>query len=274
MTYDSISVTPLTPHIGAEVAGVDLRRPSNRQFEEIRAAFLAHQVIFFRDQALDLDSQKAFGRRFGELHVHPGVPGPAGHPEVLPVHTDAKSSYIAGESWHSDVSCDELPPMGSILHLRIVPPVGGDTLFASMYAAYDALSDRMKAHLEGLTATHDGEPYYRGRYKDKGVDDRGKIYPRAVHPVVRTHPETGRKALYVNRMFTTRINDLSREEGEAILGFLIGHCAKPEFQVRFRWRENSVAFWDNRCVQHLALWDYFPETRSGFRVTIKGDKPV
>jgi len=152
--------------------------------------------------------------------------------------------------------------------------VGGDTLFASMYAAYDALSERMKAHVAGLTATHDGEPYYRGRYKDRGVDDRNKVYPRAVHPVVRTHPETGRRALYVNRMFTTRINDLSREEGEAILGFLIGHCARPEFQVRFRWRENSVAFWDNRCVQHQALWDYYPQTRSGFRVTIKGDKPV
>ena len=274
MSHESISVTPLTPHIGAELAGVDLRQPSDRQIQEIRAALLAHQVIFFRDQAFDLESQKAFGRRFGELHVHPGVPGPAGHPEVMPVRTDAKSTYIAGESWHSDVSCDAEPPMGSILYLKIVPPVGGDTLFASMYAAYDALSERMKAHLEGLTATHDGEPYYRGRYKDKGVDDRGKLYPRAVHPVVRTHPETGRKALYVNRMFTTHINDLSREEGEAILGFLIAHCAKPEFQVRFRWRENSVAFWDNRCVQHLALWDYYPQTRSGFRVTIKGDKPV
>lgn len=163
--------------------------------------------------------------------------------------------------------------MGSILHLRVVPAVGGDTLFASMYAAYGALSERMKAYLEGLTATHDGEPYYRGRYKDQGVDDRAKQYPRAVHPVVRTHPETGRKTLYVNRMFTTRINDLSREESEAILAYLVGHCARPEFQMRFRWRQNSVAFWDNRCAQHMALWDYFPQVRSGFRVTIKGDKP-
>jgi taurine dioxygenase len=273
MAYETIEVQPVGRHIGAEIGGVDLRRPGPRQIAEIRAALLEYQVLFFRDQLFDLDSQKAFGRQFGELHVHPGAPGPAGHPEVLPVHADANSTYIAGESWHSDVSCDAEPPMGSILHLRIVPALGGDTLFASMYAAYDALSARMKTYLEGLTATHDGEPYYRGRYKDKGVDDRGKIYPRAVHPVLRTHPETGRKALYVNRMFTTRINDLSREESEAILAYLIDHCARPEFQVRFRWRENSVAFWDNRCAQHMALWDYFPQSRSGYRVTIKGDKP-
>jgi taurine dioxygenase len=273
MSYQTIEVRPIAPHIGAEVGGIDLRQAGSRQIAEIRAALLEHQVLFFRDQMFDLDSQKAFGRQFGELHVHPGVPGPAGHPEVLPVHTDAKSTYVAGESWHSDVSCDAEPPMGSILHLRVVPAVGGDTLFASMYAAYEGLSARMKAYLEGLTATHDGEPYYRGRYKDKGVDDRGKLYPRAVHPVVRTHPETRRKALYVNRMFTTRINDVSREESEAILAYLVGHCARPEFQVRFRWRENSVAFWDNRCAQHMALWDYYPQTRSGFRVTIKGDKP-
>jgi len=274
MAYETIEVRPVTPRIGAEIGKVRLRELSNRQLEEIHAALLEHQVIFFRDQTLDLDSQKAFVRHFGELHVHPGAPGAPGHPEVMPVHADEKSTYIAGESWHSDVSCDPEPPMGSILHLRVVPPVGGDTLFASMYAAYEALSPRMKAYIEGLTATHDGEPYYRGRYTDKGVDDRGKIYPRAVHPVVRTHPETKRKALYVNRMFTTRINEVSRDESEAVLGYLVEHCAKPEFQMRFRWRRDSVAFWDNRCVQHLALWDYFPRVRSGFRVTVKGDKPV
>jgi taurine dioxygenase len=273
MAYESIEVSQVAPLIGAEVAGVDLRRPSNRQFEEIHAALLAHQVLFFRDQQLDFDSHMAFGRHFGELHIHPGAPSVPDHPEIMPIHTDARSTYIAGESWHSDVSCDPEPPMGSILHLRQVPPVGGDTLFASMYAAYEALSPRMKTYLEGLTATHDGEVYYRGRYADRGVDDRGKIYPRASHPVVRTHPETGRKALYVNRMFTTRIDGVSREESEAILAYLIGHCARPEFQVRFRWRENSIAFWDNRCAQHLALWDYYPQTRSGFRVTVKGDKP-
>ncbi len=274
MGYDTIEVWPVTPRIGAEISGVDLREASPRQLADIRAALLEHQVIFFRDQKLDLDSQKAFGRYFGELHTHPGAPGADGHPEVMPIHTDANSTYVAGESWHSDVSCDPEPPMGSILHLRVVPPVGGDTLFASMYAAYEALSPRMKAYVEGLTATHDGEPYYRGRYADKGVDDRSKTYPRAIHPVVRTHPETQRRALYVNRMFTTKINDVGREESEAILAYLVGHCARPEFQVRLRWQPDSVAFWDNRCVQHQALWDYYPQVRSGFRVTVKGDKPI
>ncbi len=274
MANDAIEVRPVTPRIGAEIAGVDLREASPRQLAAIRAALIEHQVIFFRDQRLDLGSQMAFGRHFGELHVHPGAPGVEGHPEVMQVYADARSTYIAGESWHSDVSCDPEPPMGSILHLRVVPPVGGDTLFASMYAAYDALSPRMKAYLDGLTATHDGEPYYRGRYADKGVDDRNKSYPRAVHPVVRTHPETKRRAIYVNRMFTTRINDLSREEGDARRALLGGHFARPEFQMRFRWQADSVAFWDNRCVQHQALWDYYPAVRSGFRVTVKGDKPV
>ncbi len=272
--YQTITVEPMTPHIGAEVTGLVLADPGQRQLHELHAALLEHQVLFFRDQSLDLGGQKRLGRHFGALHVHPGAPGPEGHPEVLPVHADANSTYIAGESWHSDVSCDPEPPMGSILHLRVVPPVGGDTLFASMYAAYEALSPRMRAHLEGLTATHDGEPYYRGRYVDKGVDDRGKVYPRAIHPVVRTHPETGRRALYVNRMFTTQINEVPRQESAALLGFLVEHCARPEFQVRFRWRADSVAFWDNRCVQHMALWDYYPQTRTGFRVTVKGDKPV
>jgi taurine dioxygenase len=209
MAYESIEVSLVTPVIGAEVAGVDLRRPSNRQFEEIHAALLAHQVLFFRDQQLDFDSHLAFGRHFGELHIHPGAPGVSGHPEIQPIHADARSTYIVGQTWHSDVSCEPEPPMGSILHLGQVPPVGGDTLFASMYAAYERLSPRMKTYLDGLTAIHDGEVYYRGRYVDRGVDDRGKIYPRASHPVIRTHPETGRKALYVNRTLTTRIEGVS-----------------------------------------------------------------
>src|SRR6516165_11502709 len=155
LSYDTIEVAPVTPYIGAEVGGVDLRKPSNRQFEEIHSALLEYQVLFFRDQPLDLEAHMAFGRHFGELHTHPGAPGVPGHPEVMPVRTDAKSTYIAGESWHSDVSCDPEPPMGSILHMREVPPVGGDTLFASMYVAYERLSPRMKTYLEGLTATHD-----------------------------------------------------------------------------------------------------------------------
>ena len=276
MAYETIRVASVTPRIGAEVSGVDLSRPlGNQQFQELHDALLEHQVLFFRDQAgLDLDAQKALGRRFGELHVHPAAGAPEGHPEILPIHADAGSKRVAGERWHSDVSCDAEPPMGSILHLRTVPPSGGDTLFASMYAAYNALSDRMKAYLDGLTATHDGEHVYRGRYADQGVDDTGKRYPRSVHPVVARHPATGRRVLFVNPTFTTRINEVPREESDAVLAFLYQHGARPDFQVRFRWRPDSVAFWDNRCTQHIAMWDYFPQVRSGFRVTIRGERPA
>jgi len=275
MAYETIIVTPTTPRIGAEVTGVDLTRPlSNHQVAELAAALAERQVLFFRDQPLDLDSHQTLGRHFGELHVHPNVPGPAGYPAVLPIHTDAKSRRIAGEDWHSDVSCDEEPPLGSILHLHTVPPVGGDTLFASMFAAYEALSPRMKSYLEGLTATHAGEHVYRSHNERDSVAENRRVYPRAIHPVIRTHPVTKRQALFVNATFTTRINELPAEESRAVLAFLYEHAARPEFQVRFRWRPNSVAFWDNRSAQHMALWDYFPETRSGHRVTIKGDRPV
>ncbi len=271
MPYETIEVKPVTPRIGAEIFGADLAKPlGNQQFDEIHTALMEHQVVLFRDQHMTLEQHKAFGRLFGDLHIHPGSPGPEGHPEILVIHADANSKHIAGERWHSDVSCDQEPPMGSILHIHKLPPVGGDTLFASMYAAYDALSDRMKTYLVGLTATHEGEHVFRGRY---GVDDTGKVYPKAVHPVVRTHPVTRRKAIYVNCNFTTRINELSREESDAVLRFLYEHCAKPDFQVRFRWQPYSVAFWDNRCVQHIAMWDYFPQVRSGYRVTVKGDRP-
>lgn len=162
--------------------------------------------------------------------------------------------------------------MGSILHIRQCPPKGGDTLFANMYAAYEALSDRMKGYLDGLTAFHDGEHVYRGTYSNFGVKDKPK-YPRAEHPVVRTHPVTGRKLLFVNRAFTTRIQGVPRDESAAILEYLYTHAANPLFQCRFRWEPESIAFWDNRCAQHHAMWDYWPHTRSGARVTVKGDKP-
>ena len=280
MGNKNIDVRPMTPRIGAEIHGADLAQDlGNQTFQEIHDALMEHQVVFFRDQEMTLDQLKAFGRLFGELHTHPGSPGPEGHPQIIVVHADANSKRASGRTWqashwHSDVSCDQEPPMGSILHLHTIPAVGGDTLFASMYAAYDALSDAMKSYLENLTATHDGEHVYRGRCKDRGVDDSSKSYPRAVHPIIRTHPITGRKSIYVNPVFTTHINEISKDESDAILGYLYEHCGKPNFQVRFRWQPNSVAFWDNRCVQHIAMWDYFPQTRSGYRVTIKGDRPI
>jgi taurine dioxygenase len=241
--------------------------------EELRDAFAEHQVLFFRKQKFTLDSQKAFGRLFGELHVHPNTPGPQGHPEILRIHADENSKRVAGERWHSDVSCDSEPPLGSILHLHTVPPHGGDTLFSSMYAAYDALSPRLKVYLEGLTARHSGEGPYRRINSVIGVNDAGRVFPSADHPVIRTHPVTKRKALFVNRGFTEKINGLPDEEGAAILKYLLELAERPDFQVRFHWEADSVAFWDNRAVQHLAIWDYFPHVRSGHRVTIKGDRP-
>lgn len=270
-----ITVRPLTPTLGAEIGGVDLaERLDDDTFGAVRDALTAHQVIFFRDQDISVERQKEFGARFGELVVHPNDPGLDGHPEVMIIHADESSKRVAGERWHSDVSCTEEPPMGSILRLHTVPDSGGDTLFASMYAAYDALSDPMKTLLEGMTAIHDGGPYYREANAIMGRDDGGREYPRAEHPVVRVHPETGRKALFVNGMFTTRLVGLAKAESDAILGFLFSHVQRSDFHCRFRWAKDSIAFWDNRFVQHLAIWDYWPSVRSGYRVTIKGERPV
>src|ERR1700674_1139487 len=213
MGYESIGVTPVTPRIGANVEGITLAKSlSNRQVEELHQALAEHQVLFFRDQPLDVEAHKRLGRYFGELHIHPNTPGPEGHPEILPIHADANSKRIAGEYWHSDVSCDEEPPLGSILYLHTVPPVGGDTLLASQYAAYDAVSPRMQAYIEGLTAVHDANHVYHALFKNYD-----KRYPCNSHPIVRTHPETGRKCLFVNSSYTIRIDDVPEEESAAIL---------------------------------------------------------
>ena len=273
MSYQSIEVRTLTPSIGAEIFGVDLGGTiGNQQFDEIHDALLRHLVIFFRDQKMTPEQHKDFGRRFGKLHLHPASPSMlAEHPEILVIKADENSKRVAGEVWHSDVSCDPEPPMGSILYMH-QPPAngGGDTMFANMYVAYEKLSDPLKQFLVGLTAVHDGEHVYRGRY---GINDAGKTYPRAEHPVIRTHPETGRKALYVNRGFTTRIKELNSNESDALLGMLFDHAETPEFQCRFKWQEGSVAFWDNRAVIHHAMWDYHPLSRLAHRVTICGNRP-
>jgi len=270
MNYRSIEVTPLTPVIGGVISGVDLLKPlSPLQIEELRLAFADRQVIFFRDQPLDFESHKALARYFGEIYIAPTtvswtVPG---HPELTKIHADADSKYVAGEDWHSDMSCDPEPPLGSILYLYTVPESGGDTVFSSMYAAYHGLSERMKQFLDGLTATHDAGPGFGG------IAPGGTPLPKTSHPVLRTHPVTGKKALFVNKGFTTQIDGLPKDESAALLGFLNQHIQRPEFQCRFRWYPHSIAFWDNRAVQHSAIWDYFPQTRSGYRVQVAGDRP-
>lgn len=272
-SYAHIRVRPTTPAIGAEIEGIDLTRPlSDAVLEEVQRALANHLVIFFRDQSMSPAQHLAFGRRFGELDIHPAAPSVAGHPALMVIAADENSSRANGEAWHTDVSCNAAPPMGSILHIRTCPPTGGDTLFASMYAAWDALSEPMKTYLSGLNAVHDGEHVYRGLYAGQGVADR-PVYPRSEHPIARTHPVTGRTALFVNSGFTTRIVGVSPDESDAILRFLFQHIQHPAFQCRFRWTPDAVAFWDNRSAQHHAVWDYWPARRYGHRVTIQGDAP-
>ncbi len=267
---ETLEIKPLTERIGAEVFGVDLTKPlSNSHVQQIHDALMAHCVIFFRDQAINHEQHETLGRHFGQLALHSGVSGIEGHPYIVKIHGDADSKHVAGERWHSDLSCDEEPPMGSILALHTVPEVGGDTLWTNMYSAYDALSPRMKVYLEGLTAEHNGEIIYRPITKEPN-----RVFPISNHPVVRVHPVTKRKCLFVNRQYVTKINELSRQESAAILDFLFDHCEEERYQCRFRWKPNSIAFWDNRCTMHQAVWDYFPKTRSGYRVTIAGDKPI
>ncbi len=273
MTYQTIDVRTVTPTIGAEIHGVDLSgQLSNQQFEEIHQALLNHLVIFFRDQTLTVEQHKAFGQRFGKLHIHPNAPRPIeGHPEILVVKADENSKRVAGEVWHSDVSCDEEPPMGSILYVTQVPENGGgDTSFANMYAAYEALSPTMQGFLQGLTAVHTSLKSANHQYRDKEDYMR---FPESEHPIVRTHPETGRKGLFVNRGFTTRIPQLSTKESAALLEMLFSHAEESRFHCRFKWQPNSIAFWDNRATMHQAMWDYYPQKRYGHRVTIAGDRP-
>lgn len=273
MPYDTIEVRRLTPTIGAEISGVDLSRDlTNRQFQEIHDALMEHCVIFFRDQKLTVEQHKAFGARFGKLHVHPNAPKLVPeHPEILVIKADENSKHVAGEEWHSDVSCDPEPPMGSLLYMHeAAANGGGDTLFASAYAAYDKLSEPMKAFLGGLTAIHDSWKAHSNRKPGQGSDMQ---FPRAEHPVVRTHPVTGRKLLFVNRGFTTHIPQLKRPESDALLEMLFRHVETPEFQCRFKWSSNALAFWDNRSAQHHAMFDYWPHRRYAHRVTVCGDKP-
>ncbi len=270
MSNSTIEIEPLSPTIGAIIHGVDLSEPmSDSRFAEIHEAWMQHLVVFFRGQTLTPEQHLTFGRRFGELHIHPAAPYVGDNPELMQIHTDKDSHRNNGSGWHSDVSADEEPPLGSILHLHRVPSQGGDTLFANMYAAYDALSAPMREMLDGLSAEHVSN--YSGAYGDHKPQREN---PQATHPVIRTHPVTGRKALFVNTGFTRRILGVTQAESQTLLSLLFEHVKSPAFHCRFQWQANSIAMWDNRCTQHIAVWDYFPESRSGIRVTVKGDRPV
>ena len=271
MGYQTIDVTTITPHIGAEIHGVDLSTPlSNEQFSEVYQAWLDWKVLVFRDQHLDRDQHKAFARRFGKLHVHPMQHSYGGDPEILTVKTTKDSKYTAGNGWHTDVTCDEIPPLGSMLYLKEAPDCGGgDTLFADMYLAYELLSDTMKEMLDGLVAVHDGAIPYTGGY---GVaPPTGEQYPKNEHPIVTTHPETGKKVLFVNSGFTSHILGLAPWESRMLLQGLTQHIATtPRLVGRVTWQPNTLTFWDNRCTQHHSVWDYHPHSRHGERVSIVG----
>lgn len=271
MKAQSIKFRPVAPHCGAEVHGINLAEPLDETtVVALNEALPQYGVLFFRDPVMTAEQLMALGRCFGELHIHPAWPRLVdNHPEVMEIFADENTKRIAGETWHSDVSCDPEPPRGTILQVLEVPPVGGDTLFANMCAVFESLSASMQRFLEGLTALHDGETTYRGRYD--GAIEEGKTYPQSVHPVVRT--VDGHQALFVNRTFTTRIVELGRQESDAMLRLLFQHVEQPEYQCRFQWQPGSVAFWDNRCTQHHALWDYYPHRRVGQRVTIQGNAP-
>ena len=265
-----MEIRPITPHLGAEVLGIDLSKPlDNEEYSAVHQAHLDWGVLVFRDQHLSREQHKEFGRRFGTLHVHP-MNKESDHPEILVVKTTDKSAYTAGDGWHTDVTCDEYPPMGSMLYITETPECGGgDTLFADMYLAYDLLSDKMKDILEGLTAIHDGAIPYVGSYKSTPPEGG---YPRNEHPVIVTHPETNRKLLYVNSGFTSHLKGLKPFESRAILDMLYRHISStPKLVARVQWEPNTLTFWDNRCTQHHAVWDYYPHSRYGERVSIVSD---
>ena len=263
-------VEKLTTTIGAIVHGVDLRAVVSDQslFNDIHELWMDNLVLFFRDQRFSPEQQLAIGETFGELHIHPAAPYVSGNPALMEIHTDANSSRNNGAVWHSDVSADETPPMASLLRIHRIPARGGDTIWANMYEVFASFSKPMQEFLKGLHAVHTAN--YSGFYGDH-LPQRES--PSAVHPVVRTHPVTGRQGLFVNRGFTKQICELEDQESRSLLSLLYKRVEDSVYHCRFQWQENSVALWDNRCTQHLALWDYFPESRSGTRVTIAGDKP-
>jgi taurine dioxygenase len=271
-----VEVQRIAGSLGAEIHGVSLKEGlSEKNAEAIRRALLEHLVIFFRDQELTPAQFMAFARHMGKPVEYPFVKGIDGFPEVIEVKKLEHERVNFGGIWHSDTAYLAQPPMGSMLLAREVPPHGGDTLFASQYAAYEALSEGMRALLDGLRAENDSAKANATRTREDRIKTDGKAEQPLVaeHPVVRTHPETGRKALYVNTGHTTRFAGMTQDESRPLLEFLFQHQVKPEFTCRFQWRVGSLAFWDNRCAQHNPVNDYHGHRRVMHRITLAGDKP-
>jgi taurine dioxygenase len=275
--YQTISVTPIAGALGAEIGDVDLATSlDDATIAEIRQAWLEHLVIFFRDQELELEQFLAFARRIGQPVEYPFVRGLDGFPEIIEVSKLPDETVNFGGIWHSDTAYLDKPPMGTMLVAREVPPHGGDTMWANMYAAYEALSPGLRRVLDGLWAVNssalaDVSKTREDRMRDAGTQDDREFV--AQHPVVRTHPETGRKSLYVNVAHTARFVDMTEEESRPLLQYLFEHSVRPEFTCRFRWRVGSLALWDNRCAMHNPINDYHGYTRRMHRITLAGDTP-
>ena len=278
MQQSAIEVRPIAGALGAEIGGVDLNgQVSDAAIAAVRRAWLKHCVIFFRDQALAPAQFLSFARRFGEIVEYPFIKGIEGFPEIIPVVKLEHETTNFGGIWHSDTSYLPKPPMATMLIAREVPRHGGDTMFANTYLAYETLSDGMKHMLEGLLAVNssrkaDASRTREDRVKDMRRDDALQEYV-GEHPVVRTHPETGRKALYVNVAHSMRFKDMTEAESAPLLNYLIQHQTRPEFTCRFRWQVGSIAFWDNRCTQHNPINDYHGYRRAMHRITLAGDTP-
>ena len=276
----TITLTPLTTRIGALVEGLSLAEPlSDVHRRQIDAALLQHQVLFFRKQPLTPQQQYAFAIQFGDLHIHPVYPNIAAQPQIMVLDT-SHDNLPDNDNWHTDVTFIPTPPAAAILAAKQLPPTGGDTLWASGIAAFEALSKPLQTLLDGLSAEHDfvkSFPASRHALTPKAAAQweatRSK-HPPLTHPVIRTHPASGRKALFVNEGFTTRIVDLPKGESDALLSFLFAHVARPDFTVRWHWQVDDVAFWDNRVTQHYAVADYLPHRRVMHRATILGEVPV
>ena len=286
MSHDPVTTHPIAGALGAEVHGVDLSKPlSNSETALVKQALWDHKVIFFRDQDLSPEDHLRAAGMFGDIYRVPFVKARDDHPDIIDIVKEPEDGdkYNFGGVWHSDATFDECPPMGSVLYCLQSPPFGGDTLFVNMEAAYDALSAAMKETLNGLTAVHSAERNYgSGGYfadddqqsvsMDIETSDEGDRLIE--HPVVRTHPETGRKGLFVNPIYTIRFKDLTEAESQPLLDYLYAHATKPEFQCRFDWTTHAVAIWDNRCTMHFAINDYAGHRRHMNRVTIAGDRPA
>jgi len=279
-----LTIEPVTPGLGAEVHGVDLKRASSADVAALEAAFAAHAVLFIRDQELELDDLLAVTRKFGTVLRVPYVQGVASHPDVIAVLKEAeeKKIYTFGGTWHSDFSFLAEPPAATLLYAVELPPVGGDTIWASQYLAYEALSDGLKALLEPLRAIHTGAPHgTMGPGPDVPVSRSIKMVrndPGAdrevVHPVVRVHPVTGRKALFVNPVYTQRFEGMTVAESKPLLGYLHEHSIRAEFTCRLKWQPGTLAMWDNRCLMHLAVNDYDGHRRLLYRTTTAGEMPA